>query len=319
MVKERSVNPAQAQRKLEKQKALKKSKAEQQTRRNEKLARRNPGRMQRQIDELKAAEESRPLSTRDKSVLEELERDLRAVLKAREALGDKAPQFSSSHHHDGGGGGGGTGRGGHGQRGGRGGGSYLGKRRRGSDDGDSSDSEETDEEVRRIPMPRDSPPPIPPRRRHNKNANMIPLGGGAGEGGGRGERVPHALPQKPQVQAPAQTVYESKPVVRDLRKEAISAFVPAAVQRKLGLQKGEGGRLLEPEEADRLEREGYGQKEAETSSTSASPLPPSAVSAQLGPGGATSEDEIARLQAEQERFERELRTVQVEEVEDEDL
>lgn len=53
-----------------------------------------------------------------------------------------------------------------------------------------------------------------------------------------------------------QTVYEAKPVLRDLRQEAVSAFIPAAVQRKLNKGRGQGG-LLEPEEADRLEREGY--------------------------------------------------------------
>lgn len=51
-------------------------------------------------------------------------------------------------------------------------------------------------------------------------------------------------------------MYEAKPVVRDLKKEAVAAFVPTAVKMKMDKGKGEGG-LMEPEEADRLEREGY--------------------------------------------------------------
>ena len=92
--KERSVNPAAAQRKLEKQKNLKKGKAEALVRRNEKLARRNPDRIQRQISDLKQMQESgQKLRPREEQILEALERDLRAVQKAREALGDKAPKF----------------------------------------------------------------------------------------------------------------------------------------------------------------------------------------------------------------------------------
>lgn len=54
----------------------------------------------------------------------------------------------------------------------------------------------------------------------------------------------------------AKTTYEAKPIVRDLRQEAVSAFVPAAVQMKMNKGRGQGG-LMEPEEADKLEREGY--------------------------------------------------------------
>jgi hypothetical protein len=55
------------------------------------------------------------------------------------------------------------------------------------------------------------------------------------------------------VEAP--TVYEAKPVIRDLRKEAVS-FVPAAVRAKLDKSKGVGG-FVEPEEMDKLEKAGY--------------------------------------------------------------
>jgi hypothetical protein len=191
-------------------------------------------------------------------VLEGLEKDIRAVKKAREALGDTAPRFSSGPRGDG------EGRGGFGGRGG----GVLGKRRRNEDE---SSEEEVPEDVKSIPMPRDTPPPIPkeildkwyqkrrermghnnsngPGRGRGTNANNTPLGDNA--------RVPDrertASVNMPAVEA--KTVYEAKPVVRDLRKEAVS-FVPAAVRAKLDKSKGVGG-LVEPEEADRLEKEGY--------------------------------------------------------------
>lgn len=299
------MNPAQAQRKLEKQKAVKKGKAEVQARRNEKLARRNPERIQRQINDLKEIEESgEPLKQREKQTLETLENELRAVKKAREALGDKAPQFGS----------GGAGRGQQSNRG-RGDG-VLGKRRR---DGQNrwqqeSDGSETDESVRRIPMPRDKSPPIPrqylqPRR--GTNANNEPLG----EGRGGGERQPQELPEKPSTPTPApepKTVYEAAPAIRDLRQEAVNKFIPAAVRMKQDAAKGKG-RLVEPDEMDRLEKEGY----ASTARTSGSP---SAVQQQGAAKTSQPADaDASRLAEEEERFNRELKTVQIEEVEDEDL
>ncbi|KAK2765053.1 hypothetical protein FQN54_008752 [Arachnomyces sp. PD_36] len=303
--KERSVNPAQAQRKLDKQKALKKGKAEALTRRNEKLARRNPERLQRQIDDLKALEESgQPLRPKDKQTLETLENDLRAVRKAREALGEKAPSFGH----------GGPGRGQQNNRG-RGDG-VLGKRRRDGQDRwkQESSGSETDESVRRIPMPRDKSPPIPrqhQQRRRGTDANNEPLG----EGRGGGERQPHQLPEKPASPAPApapKTVYEAAPAVRDLRQEAVNRFIPAAVKMKQDAAKGKG-RLVEPEEMDRLEKEGY----AGASRTSGSP---SAAQQQRATHASEPKDvDASRLAEEEERFNRELRTVQIEEVEDEDL
>lgn len=105
-------------------------------------------------------------------------------------------------------------------------------------------------------MPRDTPPPIPKeildqwyakRRAARTNANDTPLGGQRGHDNKQ---------QTPPAPVEAKTVYEAKPVVRDLRKEAVSAFVPTAVRMKMDKSKGQGG-LMEPEEADRLEREGY--------------------------------------------------------------
>ncbi|KAG0651663.1 saf1 [Hyphodiscus hymeniophilus] len=258
MPKEKSINPAQAQRKADKAKAIKKGKAENQAKRNEKLAHKNPDRFQKQIDDLKAIESSGgKLNNHEKSVLEGLERDLKAVRRARETLGDAAPKFSSRPREGERGGFGGS-------RGGRGGG-VLGKRRR--DEDDSSDSD-MPEDVKKIPMPRDTPPPIAKdvldkwyqaRRERlglnrerdaagrGTNANSTPLGDNDRRIGGA------AAPKMPP--AEVKTVYEAKPVIRDLRKEAVS-FVPAAVRVKMEKGKGVGG-LVEPEEADRLEKEGY--------------------------------------------------------------
>lgn len=156
-------------------------------------------------------------------------------------------------------------------------------------------------------MPRDTPPPIPKpvldewfaKRRAKKsarpdqgprsgtNANDQPLGRDRGQFGGTEEQGRPEKSATP-VEQP-KVVYESAPIVRDLRKEAISAFVPTAVRMKLDKSKGQGG-LMEPDEADRLEREGY--------------LNPSTGGP--GPGG-----EKAGESAQQ-------RTVTMEEVEDED-
>lgn len=272
--KDRSMNPAAAQRKQDKQKSLKKGKADALARRNEKLARRNPGRMQRQINDLKAVEESgQQLRPHDKEVLKALEQDLRAVLKAREALGEKAPKFSRAGHY--------------GDR--EGGDAVLGKRRRDQEFGRYAESEssETDEDVRRIPMPRDTPPPIPRQQRKR---------GGDGDAVEPERRGPHALPSRPPA-APVKTVYEAKPEIRDLRQEAINKFIPSAVRMKQESIRGQG-KLLEPEELDKLEKSGY-----------------KAGAQSAGP----TTDEQQSLEEEERRFNQEMKkTVQIEEVEDEE-
>jgi hypothetical protein len=229
MPKEKSLNPVAAQHKADKQKALAKNKKNVQSQRNEKLAKRNPERLQRQIDELKELEQRGALRPKDKEALTQLEKDVRGVRRAREALGDAAPKFAERRDH-----GGGDVR--QEQRERRQG---LGKRRRGEEEAHDSGSE-TDPEVRSIPMPRDTPPPIPGQ-----------------------PRKAHALPAKPVPPAPAQTVYSSAPQLRDLKKEA-TRFMPSAVAAQKARTKGQG-RLLEPEEADRLEKAGYmaAQKAAE--------------------------------------------------------
>lgn len=308
--KEKSVNPAQQQRKLEKAKALKKSKAELQNKRNEKLAKRNPDRIQRQIDDLKALESAGDIKPREKAILADLERDLKAVQKARDTLGDKAPIHSSrpprqdnrdsssavlgKRRHDG-------------QR------KFPSRRDSGSD---------TDDSVRNIPWPGDTPPPVPRewrRDRHEQNSGQ-----------------PNALPAKPME---VKTTYESAPQIRDLKKEAVSRFVPNVVKRKQEAVKGTSGQLLEPEEMDRLEREGYLKPSTVPEATLASEKKD--ISSQP-----IDSDELKRLKAEEEAFEREMamqdaeddslqepsarpegttshvlntRQVQIEEVEDEDM
>lgn len=217
-------------------------KAEQQERRNEKLARQNPERLQKQIDDLKAiTQNGGKLSRHEEQVLEGLEKEVKAVKKAREALGDKAPSFGRGWNRDRDAGGG-----------------VLGKRRRGPDD-ESSEEEDIPEDVKSIPMPRDTPPPIPKevmdkwyaKRRARRDAEMA----------AKREEEEATSAKKVESQTPVETktVYEAKPVVRDLRKEAVSAFVPTSVRMKLSKGQGQGG-LIEPEEADRLEKEGYMKK-----------------------------------------------------------
>ncbi|KPI41514.1 Protein saf1 [Cyphellophora attinorum] len=232
--KERSVNPAQQQRKAEKAKALKKAKTEQQNRRNEKLAKRNPDRIQRQIDDLKALEAAGDLKAYEKAQLEELERDIKAVRKAREALGEKAPQQSGNRQpqnrdQDR---------------------QVLGKRQHNGDrvpprHRRQSDGSDTDDSVRRIPMPEDTPPPIP--REHRRYFNH--------QNQDRSQNKENPTP----VVTPAveqKTTYSAAPQLRDLKKEATSRFVPDIVKRKQAAVNGEGG-LLEPEELDKLEAQGY--------------------------------------------------------------
>lgn len=323
--KDRALNPAAAQLKADKARALKKGKAAITAQRNERLAQRNPSRLERQIADLKALAGDSPdgLGTRDKKQLDELEKQLGQVKKAREKVGDRAPRFE---------------RGGSSSRG-RGRAGVLGKRSRGGEvrnDGgmESSSGNETDESVRRIPMPRDTPPPVPFRHRHGHgrggqntgftvgngrgNANMEPLGEGR-------QRVTHVIPAKPDAVASVmvpKTTYEAKPVVRDLRKEAVKAFMPAVVARKVQAVKGGGGRLLEEEEAETLEREGYMGGRRGDGRDGVGALEAGSVVVDAAPevegrsGVRAGDDERKRLEEEEERFAKEVR---MEEVSDEDL
>ena len=268
--------------------------------RAERLVYRNPDRLQRQVDDLKALEQSSggKLSARDRKQLEELERDIGRVRKAREAAKSKGIDLRGpgSDNRDGG------------RRGSKrddrrdGRGSILGKRQRETNEPESS---ETDEDVRNIPMPRDTPPPIPTQRfRHTPgertNPNLEPLG----EGRVGGEREFHVLPAKPEPPLViAQTVYEAKPAVGDLRREAVSKFVPAIVQQKLKAKRGYApGKLLEEDEMEKLEREGYG-----------APIKKDNVKRELGDELDRKDEEQRKLMQEEENFERELRMAQMEE------
>lgn len=287
--KERSVNPAAAARKAEKLKAIKKNKSSTQALRNEKLARRNPERLQTQIADLKALESKGDLKPREKSILDELEKDLRAINRARDALGDKAPRFGS---------GGGTYRR---DANGNGNGNILGKRRH---DGQrkefqeptSDDGSVTDEDVRRIPMPKDTPPPLPrshrrPTQHQGTDANSEPLGVGQGT-----DRL--ALPAKI---LQTQTTYTSAPQIRDLKLEAVKRFVPNVVRKKQQAVRGVGG-LVEPEELDRLEMEGYGAGAGAGAKKKSAPVD----SANAESPADTEGEEAKRLAEEEERFRREM-------------
>ncbi|KAF2404585.1 hypothetical protein EJ06DRAFT_487456, partial [Trichodelitschia bisporula] len=235
MAKDRAVNPATAALKAAKNKSIKKSKAALAAQRAEKLSKRNPARLQKQIDELVAVRDASGgvLRPRDKEVLERLEKELGAVKRARETLGVKG---------DGGGGWRGD------REGGAGG--VLGKRSR-DDAFREPESSDSDPDVRDIPMPLDVEhmPPVPRRRGGlpSQQQQFRTEREGQARGGERQSETPRAAPV---------TVYEAAPQVRDLRKEAVRRFVPQAVAGKLRKVRGEGG-LVEPEEAERLEREGY--------------------------------------------------------------
>lgn len=92
----------QAWHKKEKQKQIKKGKAEKTKLRTEKLARRNPDRIQKQIDELGALEEGGRISAHDRKQLQELEKDLAAVKKAKETLGPQIEEERAQKREAGG-------------------------------------------------------------------------------------------------------------------------------------------------------------------------------------------------------------------------
>lgn len=87
MPKERNYNPAQAFHKKRKQDHIKKVKAEKQRLRDEKLAKRDPRKIEAQIQEFKELEIRGQLSALDRSNLEILESDLKKIKRARKHLG----------------------------------------------------------------------------------------------------------------------------------------------------------------------------------------------------------------------------------------
>lgn len=242
--KDRTLNPAAQQRRLEKQKAVKKGKAAVAAQRTERLATRNPSRLEAQIASLQSQRDAQggKLKPREQKQLEDLERDVARIKKARESVG--APAFVKRETDDRG-----QGR----WNGGRGG-SSLGKRRRDGTQGTSDESETTDEEVRRIPWPRDTPPPIPRQARRSDLGATEHRENDKTGSEADASKPDTALPARPP--APLRTTYESKAQIRDLQKEATEKFMPSVVKRKIDAVKGRGG-LIEEEDLRRLEGEGY--------------------------------------------------------------
>ncbi|KAF2157047.1 hypothetical protein K461DRAFT_263999 [Myriangium duriaei CBS 260.36] len=136
MPKEKSLNPVAAHHKAQKKASVKKNKAVVQAQRQDRLSKRDPARLERQIASLQSLSSSGALKPRDKDTLAALERDLAAVRKARERAG--VPEREHRDYRE--------------ERGER----ERKRRRTYEDEGD-----ETDPEVRGIPMPRDTPPPVP--------------------------------------------------------------------------------------------------------------------------------------------------------------
>jgi hypothetical protein len=134
MPKEKSHNPVTAHNRAQKAKQIKKNKAAVGKQRAERLSRRDPHRLQRQIDDLENS--NTRLSETEKRRLEEMKNDLARIRKARDRLGVPGPERG-----------------------------VLGKRRR--DDRkaeeDEDESSTTDSDAGDIPMPADveNMPPLP--------------------------------------------------------------------------------------------------------------------------------------------------------------
>ncbi|GAO47764.1 hypothetical protein SAICODRAFT_105401 [Saitoella complicata NRRL Y-17804] len=87
MPKERTLNPALAKHKADKQRQIRAGKTQQRKAQDERYAKRNPERIRAQIAELKASSEGAGLGTGDRRVLEGLEGELRKIERARTAAG----------------------------------------------------------------------------------------------------------------------------------------------------------------------------------------------------------------------------------------
>jgi hypothetical protein len=86
------------------------------------------------------------------------------------------------------------------------------------------------------------------------------------------------------------------------------------VRKKQDAIKGQG-RLVEPEEMDVLEREGYGERPLSGDGVE-NPNQPQSIIINAAPALSNADLKLAEEEA---RFERELRRVQIEEVDDEDF
>ena len=339
MAKEKgAVNPAQAARKAEKQRAIAKGKAAKQAQRTEKLAHRNPTQVKNDIDELRARQNRQggELKPHERARLSQLEKDATAISKARDKLGDKAPAFRGY----GGGKGGakdGQNRDGADQRGavGTNNDSVLGKRDRDGNlphqpgapekDVDALEPDElssaTDDDVAGIPMPLGTPPPPSPRVRPADDhyvawngycvlQSAVPL---LEE---RLKQEQHASPPEAPEAKKTKLVHSADAQLRNLPAES-RKFVPAGVATKMRAAQSQGNQLLEPEEADKLERQGYAIGVAGSSTAAASspalvaraPAPQAHFLDPIKLASASAEKD-ARIEEELAQIEKEMRDAQ---------
>ncbi|BFZ64154.1 hypothetical protein YB2330_005293 [Saitoella coloradoensis] len=272
MPKERTLNPALAKHKADKQRQIRAGKTQQRKVQDERYAKRNPERIRVQIAELKERAEGGELGSGDRRVLEGLEGELRKIERARTAAGiSTAPA---------------------GERQGRGEGKDGERRKKGpiiesdrTKELDRSRRERQERRERNPPKPRipknpnksiyydavfnpyGVPPPGMPYREIGQDDNReqdggdgedsdadsttssvfaIPMPPGtppplSDEEVSDNDEVNIPMPQQAEPKeekkvetGPVQAVYEAAPVVRDLQKETIATgFVPAAVRRQM--------------------------------------------------------------------------------------
>lgn len=99
MVKEKalSANPVQAYNKKSKKASINKSRAEKSKLRDDKLQKRRPDQVQRQIDELRQLSQDGRINNHDRALLETLEKDLARIQKLR-SDGKVGPQITSENY-----------------------------------------------------------------------------------------------------------------------------------------------------------------------------------------------------------------------------
>ncbi|KAK9362042.1 WW domain binding protein 11-domain-containing protein [Lipomyces starkeyi] len=242
MAREKGLNPAQAQHKRDKANAIKKAKAERSQRMTEKLSKRNPDRISRQIEALKELEQEGRLQGPDRKLLADLEQQLSLVNKAREKVQQGGGKKSENAVNDGE-----TRSTGLRERHQNKSGVYVlkGLERRSIywdplfnptglppegfpyqewSDGEQEDEDVLNEEVEYRPELGEA------------DATGIPLP----KGPALRFKQPNPEP------APIRTTYEAAPIVRDLKKESAS-FIPASVQR---VQQRKRSASPEPQEPD---------------------------------------------------------------------
>lgn len=229
----RDLNPVTAHRRAEKAKTIKKSREQVTERRTERLAGRNPKRIEQAIEDLKSRLQGGRLTAGENERLARLEKELADVERAKRKRPDVKPQAGQRGQDDG---------------------WPRGEKRRRSD-GEESDGGSTDPEVRRIPMPRDSPPLLPSvvkeRMKEERRLEWEE------EDQNRKHRGPCELPMKPHSDLQSVVVknsYSAEPILRNLKEEAIKAFVPNVLRsvraQLVSVDVQQGDEFLEPEERE---------------------------------------------------------------------